>query len=185
MFITPRLILLTTTSGPAISGKANYTGQRKAGAVGRKPLGDLSNSGKLSINQADGRKALDGGKQLKSKKLATVKEEAVVPAKFKNLDSTRTASKVSEKLQTGNRKALSDISNVGKTKNESIQKPSAIAEERCLHNHQECIKSQSEAMGLRHFFKTVGLESGNLSWVILWRALTFTRLYFFTLFLIS
>ncbi|KAF7813046.1 protein PATRONUS 2 [Senna tora] len=55
--------------GTTIPGKENLKGQRKLGAGGRKPLGDLSNSGKLSINQPGGRKALDGslnlGKQLK------------------------------------------------------------------------------------------------------------------------
>ncbi|KAI9084176.1 hypothetical protein K1719_033847 [Acacia pycnantha] len=155
-------------NGATISAKENFIGQRKAG--GRKPLGDLSNSEKLST-QGGGRKALDvlkSGKQLKSKELSTVKEE-VVPAKIKNLESKRTAPKASEKLPTGNRKALSDISNVGKIKDKSSQKPSAlteehlhlsaIAEEQCMHNHQACIKSQTEDMGLHNLLKTVGLES--------------------------
>lgn len=153
-----------------ISAKANFAGLRKGGAGGRKPLSDLSNSEKLST-QAGGRKALDvlnSGKQLKSKELSTVIEE-VVPVKTKNLERKRTAPKTSEKLPTGNRKALSDISNFGKINNQSSQKPSAsteehlhlrsIAEEQCLHNHQECIKSQTEDMGLRNLLKTVGLES--------------------------
>ncbi|KAF7813043.1 protein PATRONUS 2-like [Senna tora] len=148
--------------GTTIPGKENLKGQRKLGAGGRKPLGDLSNSGKLSINQPGGRKALDGslnsGKQLKKpNKLASVEEEAV-PCKAKNLESNnRTATKASEKLQTSNRKALSDISNsgklhntVGEIKNKSSQKQiafvgeplhlSAIAEELCLH---KIIKSVS------------------------------------------
>ncbi|XP_028773258.1 uncharacterized protein LOC114752178 [Neltuma alba] len=156
--------------GATICAKANYTGQRKVGAGGRKPLGDLSNSEKLST-QGGGRKALDAlnsGKQLKSKELATMKEE-VVPVKIKKLESKRSAPKASGKLPSGNRKALSDISNVGKIKNKSSQKPSAlaeehlrlnaIAEEQCLHNHQECIKSQTEDMGLHNLLKSLGLES--------------------------
>lgn len=165
-------LIFIAPSGATISAKVNFTGQRKAGAGGRKPLGDLSNSEKLST-QGGGRKAPDvlkSGKQLKSKDLSTVKEE-VVPAKIKNLESKRTAPKASEKLATGNRKALSDISNVGKIKNKISQKPSAlaeehlhlsaIAEEQRLHNHQACIKSQTEDMGLHNLLKTVGLESGN------------------------
>jgi len=64
----------------------------------RKSIGDSANSGEPSIiNQPGEKKAQDGplisGKQVKSKKLASVKEEAV-PSKDKNLDSKRTASKV-------------------------------------------------------------------------------------------
>ncbi|KAK7279916.1 hypothetical protein RJT34_24977 [Clitoria ternatea] len=148
-----------------VSGKTDLTaGQRKGRAVGRKPLGDLSNAGK-PINQVDGKKALDGSLKLK---------KPSVDLKSKNLESNkRTSSKASEKSHTGGRKALSDISNSGKPlvpeiKNKSTLKPSlwveeslppsAIAEERILHNHKKCIKSQFEAVDAHHFFKTVGLE---------------------------
>lgn len=183
MFATLGLILDTGAGAGTVSGKADFTGQRKDRAGGRKPLGDLSNAGK-TINQAGGKKALDGSlkpakpsvsqasTQLKSNKnLTVIMNDEAVNAKAK------AANKASEKSHTGSRKALSDISNSGKPhvpeiRNKNTLKmsslteepflPSAIAEEQFLHNHQECIKSQFEGvMDVRQFFKTVGLENGN------------------------
>ena len=144
-----------TLSGSTISAKASVTGQKKVGPSGRKPLGDVSNGG--------GRKALDSLNSLKE----------VVPVKIKNNDIKRTSSKGPEKLPTGNnRRALSDISNIGKVKSKNSQKLSvlseknlsldAIAEEQCVHNHQACIKSQTGDMSLRNLYDTVGLECGKL-----------------------
>ncbi|KAJ7974156.1 neuron navigator 1-like [Quillaja saponaria] len=152
--------------GKAVSRKADVNeGLRKGGAGGRKPLSDLSNSGKPSMNQAP--------KQFGSKNFTFIKEENAT-AKIRN-DATRNRSvtKASEKSQTNNRKALSDISNSGKahvqhsrkkhgTKlNDFTEEPlqlSAIAEEQFLHNHQECIKAQSKTMDKEQFLKTVGLD---------------------------
>ena len=186
VFSISRLILDAGAGAGTVSGKADFMGQRKGRAGGRKPLGDLSNAGK-PINQAGGKKALDGSlnlgkpsvtqpsKQLKSNNLTVIMNDEAVSAKAKNLESSRiTANKASEKSRTGSRKALSDISNSGKPrvpeiKNKNSLKPlreeplhpSAIAEEQFLHNHQECIKSQFGAVDVHHFLKTVGLENGN------------------------
>ncbi|RDY12945.1 hypothetical protein CR513_02198 [Mucuna pruriens] len=151
-----------------VSGK-DFTGQRKARAGGRKPLGDLSNAGNL-INQFDGKKTLDGS----SNTGKTSVSQAPKLLKSKNLESDkRIASKASEKSLTRSRKALSDISNSGKQhvpeiKNKNTLKlsslieeslhPSAIAEEQILHDHKKCIKSQFETAHVNQFLKTVGLE---------------------------
>ncbi|KAK7357298.1 hypothetical protein VNO80_16582 [Phaseolus coccineus] len=153
----------------SVSGKADLPGQRKGRAGGRKPLGDLSNAGNL-INQFDGKKALDGSLNIGKPSV----NKAPKLQKSKNLETDkRIANKASEKLLTGSRKALSDISNSGKPqvpelKNKHTLKPSslieeslppsAIAEERILHDHKECIKSQFENADVHQFFKTVGLE---------------------------
>ncbi|KAK7314411.1 hypothetical protein VNO77_32933 [Canavalia gladiata] len=124
----------------------DFAGKRKTRAGGRKPLGDLSNS----VSQAS------------------------KPLKLKNLETNKsTANKVSEKSLAGSRKALFDISNSGKPhvpeiknkislKSSSLAEeslhPSAIAEERILHDHKKCIKSQFETADAHQFFKTVGLE---------------------------
>ncbi|KAJ1385363.1 protein PATRONUS 2 [Sesbania bispinosa] len=147
-----------------VPGKADFTGQRKGRAGGRKPLGDLSNAGK-PLNQVDGKKAFDGSlKPLKSKNPNVIMNDEAVSVKAKDLESNkRTASKASEKSNTGSRKALSDISNSGKPHvpeigNKNNLKPCAIAEEQILHNHKKCIKSQFETVDMHHFYKTVGLE---------------------------
>ncbi|KAK7270470.1 hypothetical protein RIF29_23638 [Crotalaria pallida] len=88
-------------------GKADFTGQTKARAGGRKPLGDLSNAGK-PINQAlDGSLKLgkssdsQASKQLKTKNLTVIMNDEAVNAKGKNLESNRkAASKPSEKSHT-------------------------------------------------------------------------------------
>ncbi|XP_027364663.1 uncharacterized protein LOC113871760 [Abrus precatorius] len=151
------------------SGKADFAGQRKAGAGARKPLGDLSNAGK-PVNQVHGKKVLDGSIDRGKPSIS----QSSKPLKSKILENNkRTARKASEKSLTGCRKALSDISNSGKPhvpeiknkislKSSSLTEeslhPNAIAEERILHNHQECIKSQFETAQVHQFFKTVGLE---------------------------
>ncbi|OIV91225.1 hypothetical protein TanjilG_30447 [Lupinus angustifolius] len=161
-----------------VSGKAGFTGQNKAKVGRRKPLGDLSNAGK-PINNAVGKKPLDGSlkpgklsEHLKSSNLTVITNDEAVNAKAKNVESNRkTANKASEKSQTGRRKVLGDISNLPVIKNKNSLKvasltedpplhPSELAEEQFLHNHQKCIKSQSETvMDVHHFFKTVGLEN--------------------------
>ncbi|TKY51331.1 hypothetical protein E2542_SST22842 [Spatholobus suberectus] len=153
----------------SVSGKADFTAQRKARAGGRKPLGDLSNAAN-PINQFDGKKVLDGSLNTGKPSVG----QAPKLLRSKNLESDkRIASKASEKSLTGGRKALSDISNSGKPhvpekKNKNTLKPSllieeslppsAIAEEQILHDHKKCIKSQFETADVHQFFKTVGLE---------------------------
>ncbi|KAJ7969898.1 neuron navigator 1-like [Quillaja saponaria] len=153
-------------SGETVLRKTNVSkGVKKGGAGGRKPLGDLSNSGKPSINQAP--------KQFGSKNFTFIKEENVTANIRNDAPRNKSVSKASEKLQTTNRKALTDISNSGKPHvqhtrekqsmkmNAYTEEPlhlSAIAEEQFLHNHQECIKSQSKAMEKGQFLRTVGLD---------------------------
>ncbi|QCE08159.1 protein PATRONUS 2-like isoform X1 [Vigna unguiculata] len=153
----------------SVSGKADLPGQRKGRAGGRKPLGDLSNAGNLT-NQFDGKKAHDGSLNIGKPSV----NQAPKLQKSKNLETEkRIANKASGKSLTGSRKALSDISNSGKPQGPEIKNkhtlkpsllieeslpPSAIAEERILHDHKKCIKSQVETADVHHFFKTVGLE---------------------------
>ncbi|KAK7270079.1 hypothetical protein RIF29_22976 [Crotalaria pallida] len=95
----------------SLTGKAGFTGQKKALAGQRKPLGDLSNAGK-PINLAGGKKNLD--EKLKSKNLTVIANDEGVNAKAK---------KASVKSHAGSRKALGDISNlVPKIKNSDDHK---------------------------------------------------------------
>ena len=146
-------------SGSAVAGKANgMNSQRKSGLSGRKPLGDLSNSRKPDLNQSS---------KWKNTKNLTFIDEETGAGKKKNI------LKGSEKVQKGTRKVLSDISNSGmpnlpeaskkkqKLKLSTVREESlhhnAICEERFLHNHQDCIKSQNSAMDKDQFLSIVGL----------------------------
>jgi hypothetical protein len=87
----------------------------------------------------------------------------------------KSISKAPGKWQTAGRKPLSDISNSRKpeTKKQSFNakkltvlteepdQTSAIAEEKFLHNHQECIKPQTRAMDINEFLQSIGLKDGN------------------------
>ncbi|XP_050220716.1 protein PATRONUS 1 isoform X2 [Mercurialis annua] len=136
---------------------------------GRKPLGDLSNSLKPSLNQAS--KKHNSGILSFTEKEATASQNGLDAAKKKSI------SKPSVKPPTS-RKALSDISNSGKPnlyegskKNynarlslvaEEPMDDDAISEERFLHNHQECIKAQSRALDLDEFLQIIGLDNGGI-----------------------
>ncbi|KAG6741967.1 hypothetical protein POTOM_055248 [Populus tomentosa] len=108
----------------------------------RKPLGDLSNSMKTDA-----------------------------PRIPRDASKTKSISKASGKVQTAGRKPLSDISNSRKpeTKKKSFnaklsvltEEPdltSATAEEKFLHNHEECIKAQTRAMDIDEFLQSIGLN---------------------------
>ncbi|KAK7390432.1 hypothetical protein VNO78_25737 [Psophocarpus tetragonolobus] len=149
--------------GGTVSAKNDLTGQGKARARARKPLGDLSNAGNL-INQFDGKKALAGS--LHTGK-SSVGQASKLPSS-NNLESDKSfASKASGKSLTGIRKVLSDISNSGKPQlpeikikntkpsllvEESDLSPSAIAEEYMQHDHKKCIESRSETVDMHKFF---------------------------------
>ncbi|XP_045821171.1 protein PATRONUS 1-like [Trifolium pratense] len=157
-----------------VSGKTDFTGQRKSKLGGRKPLGDLSNSVK-PFDLVDGKKTLNGP-------LKTVKPSVILNKSKNKSNSTLilnkevvSGSKASKKSNTGSRKPLTDISNSALAKlhapdikNKKSLKtssltgkylhPDAIAEERMLHDHEQCIKSKTQALDRHHFFKTVGLE---------------------------
>ncbi|CAB4286668.1 unnamed protein product [Prunus armeniaca] len=143
--------LIVPSHGSSLGAKGDtFRKQRKGGLGARKPLGDLSNSGKPALTQA-------------SKK--QLSKEMVHDANNK-----KAFSKASDKVQTRSRKALSDISNsqaphVQKKHNMKLSVvaeeaicPGAIAEERFLHNHEECIKAQTQAMDMDHFLMTLGLH---------------------------
>ncbi|KAH8511250.1 hypothetical protein H0E87_008705 [Populus deltoides] len=117
---------------------------RMASLVSRRtPLGDLSNSMKAVASR--------------------IPHDA---SKMKSI------SKAPGKWQTAGRKPLSDISNSRKpeTKKQSFNakkltvlteepdQTSAIAEEKFLHNHQECIKAQTRAMDINEFLQSIGLK---------------------------
>uniref|UniRef100_A0A6N2MNM5 Uncharacterized protein n=1 Tax=Salix viminalis TaxID=40686 RepID=A0A6N2MNM5_SALVM len=75
------------------------------------------------------------------------------------------------KWQTAGRKPLSDISNSRSLRQkqsfyakklpvltEESDETSAIAGEKCLHNHQECVKAQTRAMDINEFLQSIGLK---------------------------
>ncbi|KAG6743103.1 hypothetical protein NC652_038449 [Populus alba x Populus x berolinensis] len=108
----------------------------------RKPLGDLSNSMKTDA-----------------------------PRIPRDASKTKSISKASGKVQAAGRKPLSDISNSRKpeTKKKSFNaklsvlteepdRTSAIAEEKFLHNHEECIQAQTRAMDIDEFLQSIGLN---------------------------
>eukprot|EP00258_Populus_trichocarpa_P029212 XP_024445231.1 uncharacterized protein LOC18107389 [Populus trichocarpa] len=108
----------------------------------RKPLGDLSNSMKTDV-----------------------------PRIPRDASKTKSISKASGKVQTAGRRPLSDISNSRKpeTKKKSFNanlsvlteepdRTSAIAEEKFLHNHEECIKAQTRVMDIDEFLQAIGLN---------------------------
>ncbi|KAK8556385.1 hypothetical protein V6N12_002789 [Hibiscus sabdariffa] len=141
------------TGSPA-AGKGNVSkAQRKAGIGGRKPLGDVSNSVKPTPNQI-------------SKK----DNSKIIPFTGKEIS----ASKTSGIVQATGRKALSDISNSGKPYSQGTSKKNQtakasileedrhrledIAEEGCLHNHEDCIKAQKRAISTNEFLRILGLD---------------------------
>ncbi|KAF5451194.1 hypothetical protein F2P56_031477 [Juglans regia] len=157
-------------NGTSVGGKSNVLkAERKAGLGGRKPLGDLSNSGKPApLNQAT--------KKQSSKNLALIDEDSGVSKLRNDTNKKKGISKVIKTVQAGNRKALSDISNSGKARlneapkknlkmklsavaEEQLPQPNAIADEQFLHNHHECVKAQTKAMDMDEFLKTVGLDN--------------------------
>ncbi|XP_041012917.1 uncharacterized protein LOC121256256 isoform X2 [Juglans microcarpa x Juglans regia] len=157
-------------NGASVGGKSNVLkAERKAGLGGRKPLCDLSNSGKPApLNQAT--------KKQSSKNLALIDEDSGVSKLRNDTNKKKGISKVIKTVLAGNRKALSDISNSGKARlneapkknlkmklsavaEEQLHQPNAIADEQFLHNHLECIKAQTKAMDMDEFLKTVGLDN--------------------------
>ncbi|KDP22241.1 hypothetical protein JCGZ_26072 [Jatropha curcas] len=134
---------------------------------GRTPLGDLSNSVKHSLNQ--------GSKKQGSGLFSFTEKGSATSQNTLDASKKKSTSKALGKVQTRSRKALSDISNSGKPNlNEGSKKnykgklsvvaeepidAKAIAEERFLHNHEECIKAQTRAMDLDQFLQIIGLDN--------------------------
>lgn len=156
-------------NGASAGGKSTISkAPKKGGLGGRKPLGDLSNSVNPTPNQS-----------LKKQNSNIFSDNVIGASKSKfTIDGSKkkSFSKAPEKLQASGRKALSDISNSGKShlceapkKNLnaklsvlSEEDLSAIAEEGYLHNHEECIKAQTKAMDIDEILRTVGLDKGFL-----------------------
>lgn len=131
--------------------KTNVTkASKKGGGLGgRKPLGDLSNSLKTSVNHT-------------SKTGSSAYQTSL------NATKKKSTSKASAKATAAGRKALSDISNSGKPLLNAVSKknynalsvvPEEIAEERFLHNHAECIKAQKRSFEKDEFLQIVGLTN--------------------------
>lgn len=168
-------------AGTSVGGKTNkfLKAEKKGGGLGgRKPLGDLSNSGKPALlNEAP--------KKQTSKHLTFIGQDSGASKLRNDTNKKKSISRASERAQTCSRKALSDISNSGKARfheepkknlnlklsavaEEPLDLPRAIAEEQFLHNHQECIKAQTKAMDMDEFLKTIGLDNGNLEFISLY-----------------
>ncbi|XP_021290907.1 uncharacterized protein LOC110421608 [Herrania umbratica] len=154
-------------NGASVVGKANISkAPRKGGIGGRKPLGDLSNSVNPTPNQTS--------KKENSKIFSFAEKETGASKLTHDSSKKKSVSKASEKVQTGGRKALSDISNSGKPhlqetsrKNqiaklnilaEDPPQPKDIAGEGFLHNHEECIKAQRRALSTNQFLQILGLD---------------------------
>ena len=157
---------MISIAGSSVGSKTNVP-KGKGGLGGRRPLGDLSNSGKPDLNHAP--------KKQTSKNLAFIGEESGASQIRNDTSKKKSFSKASDKVKTGTRKALSDISNSSKSHSHEASKKNlnqklsvvaeealhTIAEERFLHNHQECIKAETKAIDIDEFLKTVGLDNGN------------------------
>lgn len=128
-----------------LSGVKTVQKNRVGGLGGRKALNDISNSGKPP--------ALNTSRKQNPKNVIPIGEDLGV----------------SKKTQVSGRKALGDLTNsvkpliqqqqsLKKKKNSSI----AVAEERFLHNHDECVKSQKKSLDLDfdQFLKNIGLHEG-------------------------
>ncbi|GAB2265167.1 hypothetical protein Dimus_000232 [Dionaea muscipula] len=85
------------------------------------------------------------------------------------------AQKTEKNHKRSGRKPLGDIGNIVKETKQALSKSvmskyepvrmqesmspdSSIEEERCLHDHRECIKAQTQNMGFDYFLETVGLK---------------------------
>lgn len=160
-------LTLIITIGAAAGGKSTVSkASKKGGLGGRKPLGDLSNSVNLTLNQS-----------LKKQNSNIFADSVIAASKSKiRIDGSekKSFSEAPEKLQTSGRKALSDISNWEKPHLHEAPKKhlnaklsivteedaSDIAGEGFLHNHQECVKVQAKAMDIDEILRTVGLDKG-------------------------
>ncbi|KAE8729751.1 RING/U-box superfamily protein, putative isoform 1 [Hibiscus syriacus] len=143
------------------NGKTNVSkAQRKAGTGGRKPLGDLSISVKSSNKE-------------NAKSIPFIEKEIGIFNPTHDSSKTKSVYKA-EKVQATARKALSDISNSGKPYSQGTSKKNQkaklgnpdedrcqledIAEEGCLHNHEDCIKTQKRAISTNEFLRILGLD---------------------------
>ncbi|XP_068331241.1 uncharacterized protein [Pyrus communis] len=133
------------SNGASLVGKGGgLKTQRKVGLGGRKPLGDLSNSGKPAA-------LIQALQKQPSKEI--IRDDS---------SNKKGLSKVSDTVQTRSRTALIDISNrqneQGQKKKHNIKQVSDVAEghlcfndvsgEGFLHNHEECIKEQTKSMDM-------------------------------------
>ncbi|KAK6250621.1 hypothetical protein SCA6_004626 [Theobroma cacao] len=147
-------------NGVSVGGQKKVSkAPKKGGTAGRKPLGDLSNSVNPIQKQAP-KKENGHGFSIADKETITT-SKIPVDANRKN-----SVSNASERVpQNDSRKALSDISNsvkpcmrVTAEKNLNAKRSIVIEEECFLHNHQECIKAQKQAMHMDEFLQMVGLD---------------------------
>ncbi|KAM1096830.1 hypothetical protein ACFX19_014571 [Malus domestica] len=142
------------SKGDSLVGTGDaFKAQRKGGLGGRKPLGDLSNSGKPA--------ALTQASKKQSSKVTICGDAS----------NNKGLSKASDKVQTRSRNALRDISNTrdalvkNNTKQRVVTKqpvcPDNIAEEGFLHNHQECLKAQDmdEIRQFHQFLMALGVDT--------------------------
>ncbi|KAI3458114.1 hypothetical protein Pfo_014777 [Paulownia fortunei] len=143
-------------NGATPVGKTNVAKADKRGLGGRKALNDISNSRKPSVIQST-------KKDNSTNVISIEKDPSAARANF---------SKVPEKGKIGGRKALTDLTNsvkpssqqpsrIGRKLNTVAEEnvPSSMVEERFLHNHQECIKTQIKAVDMDYFLKSVGLSN--------------------------
>ncbi|XP_019259586.1 PREDICTED: uncharacterized protein LOC109237699 isoform X2 [Nicotiana attenuata] len=146
--------------GASLLGKndTSKASKKGGGLGGRKALNDISNSAKPS--------ALQAKKNYSSNVISIGKDLDATRNKF--IGTKDNSAKVPDK---GGRKALTDLTNSSKlsakqaAKNKKLSTaaaanvPTSMAEERFLHDHQKCIKSQRKVMDMDYFLKEVGLDN--------------------------
>ncbi|CAK9176891.1 unnamed protein product [Ilex paraguariensis] len=156
-------------NGASVGGKTtSFKAPPKKGGLGvRKALNDISNSGNPS--------GLQASKKHSSANVISIGEELGAFKTKVSVEGKTNVLKAPEKVQVGGRKALSDLTNSGKpsvhqlSKKSHIKKlnavveenylPSAVAEERFLHDHQKCIKARRNTVDMDTFLKIVGLDN--------------------------
>ncbi|KAJ4953618.1 hypothetical protein NE237_030450 [Protea cynaroides] len=126
-------------------------------SVGRKALTDVTNSGEPSRHLAT---------KKDSKRLSFTGGSSNVSKHLSSIGIKTNPSKYQEKSGIGGRKELSDIVISGKPclrqalKKTCAKNLNAIAEEQCLHDHQQCINSHRRAMDIDFLsMMTPGLDN--------------------------
>ncbi|KAF8412220.1 hypothetical protein HHK36_000180 [Tetracentron sinense] len=154
--------------GASVEGKNNVSkAHKKVGHGGRKALIDVTNKGKPSSHlesKKNHSKKLDatGGEIDVSKAIPSFGGKINVSRLLPSVGGKSNVSKGKEKAGLAGRKALSDVTNSAKpcphqaSKKDHSKKLNAIAEEQFLHDHQECIKSQTRTMDMEFIFRALG-----------------------------
>ncbi|KAL6526967.1 hypothetical protein OROGR_016057 [Orobanche gracilis] len=122
---------------------------KKPRFAGRKALNDISNSRKPSVVQPV-------RKDNPISVISIEKDPADFKAKFSKAGGRKALTDVTNSVKPSAKHGL----NIGRKLNAVADKNVVcMADERFMHNHQECIKAQTEAVDMGYFLKLVGLNN--------------------------